>query len=72
MILDWIRKAFGCHVCEKWTKWEAKSADYSRAGEKPTEILAASGDGRYHYTRNWQERRCVECGRIQQQRLTYL
>lgn len=58
MLIDWLKKKFGCHVCEELTRWEVRLS-CGRYGTGP------------EFTERWQERQCTICGKIQQTLLEY-
>lgn len=65
MLLDWIRKRLGYHVCEEFTQWETVVGHYSNK-------LISSQRGtvaEWKSTERWQERCCTICGKVQQQKL---
>lgn len=63
---DWIRRKLGYHVCRKFTPWE-----YKRENVRVIYREFGVPISRSNVTQIWQERRCTECGKIQQQRLKY-
>ena len=65
MILNWIRKRFGYHVCEEFTQWEDVTRQMVRA---PTEDEVWNGGKigtMIEYIEKWQLRRCTMCGKIE-------
>ena len=70
LLTKWIRKRLGHHVCEEWTQWEQKRAEYVKThyyigdSDIPFEMTHPQ-----EYTRQWQERRCTICGLIERRGL---
>lgn len=71
LLLDKINRWRNKHVCDEWTQWERKKGDYERThyydGLGNLETLAKP----VITTRHWQERRCTQCGLIQQRELEH-
>ena len=67
LMLDWLWKKFGYHVCEEFTQWETHKARFQRPATSKeviwNEVTVVE------YTRRWQERRCTLCGQLQQRQL---
>jgi hypothetical protein len=70
VILAWLRKRLGHHVCEEFTRWETFKANCSRVPYSLDERVSA-GTTEIEFTRRWQERQCTICGAIQQRELEY-
>lgn len=69
----WFRRLFGIDCCGEWSRWEQKSGEFSRAPRNIDEMITAlsTDDRRYHFSRDWQERHCEACGKVQQELLGY-
>lgn len=65
---DWLWRRLGYHVCDEFTQWEARQANFVRVPVDAMEF-AITGKTEIEYTRRWQERRCTVCGVIQQRDL---
>jgi hypothetical protein len=68
-MINYLRKQFGYHVCENFTEWENRKATYSR----PVDLLESLtiSEQYVEFTRRWQERKCKDCGKIQQRALRW-
>ncbi len=69
--MNWLWKLLGYHVCEHFTMWETKEADYIRTPVTHEEgincILNRSPGVRF--SQKWQERTCTTCGKLYQRTL---
>ncbi len=65
--LNWIAEFWGGHVCFQFETWVKNSRDYSRPVTGFDHIIG--GQTQIEFTRTWQERRCLDCGYVQQERL---
>jgi hypothetical protein len=61
-------KLFGIHICTEFTKWETFKGEFSRPTEI-TEYLVGMPETLF-FSRRWQERSCIVCGKIEQRNLT--
>ncbi len=67
-MINWLRKKIGYHV-HKYTKWEYKRANFIRLPNS-NDCFAVYATGKeIEYTQQWQERKCKDCGFIQQAEL---
>ena len=66
----WMEKVLDRHVCKEFTQWEDKRANFTR----PVSVFDTVVDYNlktYKYTEHWQERKCIICGKVEQQKLKY-
>jgi hypothetical protein len=64
-VWTWLRKLLGYHVCEEFTRWTTRQADFERpVGSMAEKVIPNVTHVRY--TRRWQERECTICGRVEQ------
>jgi len=61
-MITWLLKRLGFHVCEHYTKWHVLSAKSTR---KATDAERQLGINIVHTWFRWQERRCLECHKVQ-------
>lgn len=57
-----LKKWLGYHVCEKFSKWEYRVIHWQRV---PTALEFAEGFKHVTYSREFQQRHCLDCGKIQ-------
>lgn len=69
MIVDFVRKRLGYHVCEEFTRWEKKQCNYERPATIEHDGVLAVGQKKVVWTVYWMERKCTTCGMIYQKRL---
>ncbi len=65
MVLNWIKKKLGYHVCEEWTQWEQFQGTFRRPTSYEVDGSLWINVKELEYTRRWQERKCTICGRQQ-------
>jgi hypothetical protein len=65
MLLNWLRKKMGYHVCEEFTQWIEYERLFERQAYHNEPAFIKSGVVRF--TTRWQERKCTICGKIQQE-----
>ena len=69
-MFNWFWKWLGYHVCEEFTRWETKQANYSRPRVRYDDgCFQEYSEERITYTRRWQERTCTICGKVEQREL---
>ena len=72
MIVNWIRKWMGYHVCEEFTRWTTVVRDYTRPASIERDGLLAARVKTIEWQERYQERECTICGQIQQRKIEYL
>jgi hypothetical protein len=70
-MIKFIKRLLGWECCGPWSQWERKEEEYIKYRRSLDQIIVAGGENSYRVTEAWQERRCMKCGKIQQQRLDY-
>ena len=68
-IFDRFWKWLGYHVCEEFTQWEKRAFVRTRAATRDERTWGNVQTVRFCV--NYQERRCVICGKIQQRALKF-
>lgn len=63
MLIKWLKKKMGYHVCETFTKWEVITTNYERPATMEEHIWANADT--VTITRTSQKRHCTECGYAQ-------
>ena len=66
MILNWLKKKLGYHVCEEFTRWETRVGLYERPCGPGDGNQYFAGVKTIEFSRRWQERTCTICGKTQQ------
>ena len=69
-MFTWFWQLFGYHVCEKFSNWVRHEQEMMRLPDWLHEVPVSS-DGYVYYTLIYQERCCLECGKIEQEKLKY-
>ncbi|MDE2104711.1 MAG: hypothetical protein KGL39_46170 [Patescibacteria group bacterium] len=70
-MIRWLKKKLGYHVCEQFSQWERNAVDCTRPVDWTDGNCYLNGQTTIEFTRKWQQRHCLECGKIQQKRLEY-
>lgn len=70
MIIAWIKKRLGCHVCDEFTQWKSYSCRCIRAS-RPGDGNAYIDGRDVEWTEHWQARSCVICGKVEHSALRY-
>jgi len=68
---DWFLKLLGFKCCGEWSEWEKIKGTYTRPCLPDDGMSYVNGTERIAYTKTWQERKCLNCGRIQQSNLEH-
>lgn len=66
----WYRYILDRHLCEEFTQWRKKRANYERS-VKYYDSLANHNAQTVQYTKIWQERQCTICGKTEQEDLAF-
>lgn len=66
---NFIQRLLGWRCCGQWSKWSRYRARYSRQPIIGVDSAAFTSGDLVFFTEEWQERHCLECGRIQQRKL---
>jgi hypothetical protein len=72
LIETFIREVLHKHYCTEFTQWEKKIIECNRIANENDNPIAYATMQVITYTRVYQERRCVICGKVQQESLSYL
>lgn len=66
-----IRRVLGWECCTAWTQWERRARTIERPTDLQRDGLIALKVDYVCERRQWLERRCPVCGRVQQRELGY-
>lgn len=64
MLIKWIKKKLGYHVCEKFSSWKKVVCNWTRE-PRIGDAKYASGE-KIEFTKICQERHCLKCDKIEQ------
>lgn len=65
-MLHFFARLLGWRCCGEWTQWERKSATYERPTDFEIDGIMAITHTTIRFTKQWQERKCTLCGRVEQ------
>ena len=66
-MFNWFWKWLGYHVCEEFTPWELRQANFTRPADMEEHVWGEVTV--IEFTRFWQDRRCKVCGKTQRESL---
>ena len=71
LMYNFISRLLGWTCCGDWSKWEVKQSNFTRPCDVEGGVHFIKLEKNITFTKTWQERTCLKCGKVQQSSLNY-